>query len=68
MNTAADGVRIHPLRNGLSQCPICGRAVNNTGRVCGWHFNIVYDAEGYIVSWRTIVNWTFGPHINEVYA
>lgn len=58
---AGSGSRIHPLRYGLGFCPICGRSVDNTGRVCGWHFSIVYDQEGYIVSWGTIVNWVFVP-------
>jgi hypothetical protein len=33
-------------------CPICGVPAETTGRVCGAHFNFVFDAKGRVISWQ----------------
>ena len=39
----------------INLCPVCGMPAENTGRICSKHYQITYDQDGNVVSYKDIV-------------
>ncbi len=35
-------------------CPVCGMPAENTGRICYKHYQVTYDKDGNVVSYKDI--------------
>ncbi len=41
-----------PIEYPLHLCPVCGLPAETTGRICSKHYQVVYDQDGKVVSYK----------------
>ncbi len=50
------------IKYAIHLCPICGCMAESTGRICAKHYQITYDGDGNVLSYRDMVmapdGWT----------